>query len=256
MRRFFRWLLGLLRFGKLGGGRSSPSGSPSRAIVPLLIYPRVDNGLVLNEADQVGDESYYVSEPWLLDTDKVKQTIVFADQWLTQALGTRIPWVSLLTVHSHHSLADWRTKKISLIKEEVERHGLPWTEDRVYLAFVRGMGAYAGGYGYGDSTPGYAMVGDVCLEAICEFSNPNAGSTLLGANGWPANSYGAPGQTGAFTHEALHGLGLPHPDQWEEGNQPGWDETLMGNWWNMPNFQSTSGLTQREIDKVLEWLGQ
>ena len=28
----------------------------------------------------------------------------------------------------------------------------------------------------------------------------------------------------------------------------------MGYWWNIPNFEGTSGLTQREIDKVLEWL--
>ena len=28
----------------------------------------------------------------------------------------------------------------------------------------------------------------------------------------------------------------------------------MGHCWNMPNFTNTKGLTQREIDRVLEWV--
>ena len=120
--------------------------------------------------------------------------------------------------------------------------GLSWTEDAVYLAFVRGMGGYAGGIGYQGGNAGYAMVGDICLEAICEYPEPTSGSVLLGGDGWPDNSYGLIGQTGAFIHEALHGFGLPHPECWPEGNQPQSDETLMGNWWNMPNFTNTKGL--------------
>ena len=58
---------------------------------------------------------------------------------------------------------------------------------------------------------------------------------------------------GAFIHEALHGLDLPHPDGWREPDRPGWEETLMGYWWNMPNFEGTSGLTRMEIDRVLRW---
>ena len=107
------------------------------------------------------------------------------------------------------------------------------------------MGGYAGGIGYQDGNAGYAMVGDVCLEAICQYLEPTSGSVLLGGDGWPANSYSTIGQTGAFIHEALHGLGLPHPDGWPEGDQPQWDETLMGNWWNMPNFSDTKGLTHK-----------
>ena len=117
------------------------------------------------------------------------------------------------------------------------------------------MGGYAGGIKYQNGDAGYAMVGDICLEAICGYPPPTAGSALLGDNGWPANSYSLIGQTGAFIHEALHGLDLPHPDGWPEGDQPGWDETLMGHWWNIPNFTGTNGLTQREIEKVLGWMG-
>jgi hypothetical protein len=61
------------------------------------------------------------------------------------------------------------------------------------------------------------------------------------------------GQTGAFIHEALHGLDLPHPDGWPDGNQLRWEETLMGHWWNMPDFVNTRGLTPREVERVLRW---
>ena len=155
-------------------------------------------------------------------------------------------------INSQRSLPEWRSGQIGLIKGEVEGVGLPWTDDYIYLAFVRGMGGYAGGIRYENGTAGYAMVGDVCLEAICEYPEPTAGSVLL--QGWPANASGPTGQMGAFIHEALHGLDLPHPDGWPEGDRPGSDETLMGNWWNMPDFTNTSGLTQREIDRVLRWL--
>ena len=130
---------------------------------------------------------------------------------------------------------------------------MPWTEAYIYLAFVRGMGGYAGGIGYQGGNAGYGMVGDICLEAICEYPEPTSGSVLLCEDGWPTNSYGLCGQTGAFIHEALHGLGLHHPDGSPAENQPQWDETLMGSWWNMPNFTNTKGLTQMEIDRVLEW---
>lgn len=61
------------------------------------------------------------------------------------------------------------------------------------------------------------------------------------------------GQTGAFIHEALHGLDLPHPDGWPEEARPDWDATLMGSWWNMPDFGDSGGLTQVEIERVLLW---
>ena len=114
------------------------------------------------------------------------------------------------------------------------------------------MGGYAGGIRYESGEAGYAMVGDICLEAICEYHEPTAGSTLL--QGWPPNAYARADQTGAFIHEALHGLDLPHPDGWPEDDLPGWGETLMGRWWNMPSFTGTQGLTQREVDRVLLWL--
>jgi hypothetical protein len=172
---------------------------------------------------------------------------------MENALGTPIRWNPVMLINSQYSLSEWRSRKIYLIKDEVEQLGLPWTDDYVYLAFVRGMGGYAGGIHYENGISGYSMVGDICLEAICEYPEPTVGSALLGDNGWPANSYSLTGQTGAFIHEALHGLELPHPDGWPEGSQPGWDETLMGHWWNMPNFTNTKGLTQMEVEKVLQW---
>ena len=145
-------------------------------------------------------------------------------------------------------------QRIKMIRELVAILDLPWSDDYVYLFFVRGMGGYAGGIPYEPGEPGYAMVGDVCLEALCDYPEPNAGSVLLGENDWPANSYAQTGQTGAFIHEALHGLDLPHPDGWPDGFQPEWDRTIMGNWWSMPNFERSKGLTEIEVEKVMFWV--
>ena len=177
-----------------------------------------------------------------------------AEEWLATALSRRIPWNPVTRIDSERTLSEWRSGQIGLIRDEVEELGLPWTDDYIYLAFVRGMGGYAGGIRYESGEAGYAMVGDICLEAICEYHEPTAGSTLL--QGWlpPPNAYARAGQTGAFIHEALHGLDLPHPDGWPEDDLPGWGETLMGRWWNMPSFTGTQGLTQREVDRVLLWL--
>ncbi len=226
---------------------------PPKTIVPLLIFPNVSEGVQLNETVQVGDDKYYVSSPWAVSRQKVNEAVRAAEDWLAAALITRIKWNDVRIINSDRRLSEWRSRKIEVIKDEVALLGLPWTNDYVYLAFVRGMGGYAGGIHYDTGNPGYAMVGDICLEAICRYPTPTSGSVLLGSDGWPSNSYSVTGQTGAAIHEALHGLDLPHPDGWPQPNQPGWDDTLMGNWWNMPNFQNTRGLTLMEIERVLEW---
>ena len=221
----------------------------------FLIYPELSEGIALDQAIEVNGGTYYVSSPWELDLEKVNQAIVSGEDWLAEALGVRVPWEPVRLIDSRHTLSAWRSRSIALIREEAVQLGLSWTDDYIYLAFVRGMGGFAGGIAYQqDTAPGYAMVGDICLEAICEYAEATAGSVLLGQNGWLANSYSLIGQTGAFVHEALHGLGLPHPDGWPEGDQPAWEETIMGHWWNMPNFGSNNGLTQREVDRVLQWL--
>ena len=225
---------------------------PSKTIVTLLIYPKIDDTMKFGEATQVGDDTYFVSSPWLVSGDKVNEAIVNAEHWISEALGVSIAWEGTRTIDSHRSLSEWRSQGIHLIKEEVDLQGQPWTDDLVYLAFVRGMGGYAGGFSYQDGNSGYAMVGDICLEAICEYPEPTAGSVLLEQPPWQPHAYSVIGQTGALIHEALHGLGLPHPNEWPDGDQPGEDETIMGHWWNMPNFSNTNGLTQKEIDKVLE----
>jgi len=224
---------------------------PTITIVTLLIYPRIESAISFGETAQLDGDKYFVSSPWTVDVDKVNQAIEYAQNWLAEALGTMIPWKPVRTVGSQRSLSEWRSAGIQLIKREAELLDQPWTEDYVYLAFVRGMGGYAGGIGYQDGNAGYAMVGDICLEAICEYPEPTAGSVLLEQPPWAPNAFSSLGQTGAFIHEALHGLGLPHPDEWQDGHQPGDDETIMGHWWKMPSFTGTKGLTKQEIDKVL-----
>ena len=226
---------------------------PPKTIVTLLIFPKLTDHFEFDTTTEVGADKYYISSPWELSSGKVDEAITKGEEWLGEALGSRIRWNPVRLINSRRALSEWRTGNISLIKEEVDHLGLPWTDDYIYLAFVRGMGGYAGGIGYENSKAGYAMVGDVCLEALCDYPVPTAGSVLLGEDGWPPNSYSLTGQTSAFIHEALHGLDLPHPDGWPEGDRPDWDESIMGHWWNMPNFGSTKGLTQMEIERVRRW---
>lgn len=242
MNRFVAWLL----------RRQPAPRTRAKTIVPLLIYPGLPAGFTLDEPQRVGVAVYYTSSPWQVDEGKVESAVREAETWLANALGRRIPWEQVRKVTSNRALGEWRSTKIGLLREEVTRLGLPWTDGHIYLAFVRGMGGYAGGIRYEGGEPGYAMVGDICLEAICDFGGTTAGSHLL--SGWPEKSYRRVSQTGAFVHEALHGLDLPHPDGWPEGQRPEWGETLMGHWWNMPDFAGTRGLTQREIDRVFRWL--
>ena len=232
--------------------RPEPLIPQAKRVVTLLIYPTVTDGDTLNQSIQVGNDTYYTSSPWEVNSLKVNEAIRSGEDWLATILGTRIHIEPVRLINSQLTLNEWRSRSIGILREEVAALGLPWTGDYIYLAFVRGMGGYAGGIAYQNSNPGYAMVGDICLEAICEYGQPTSGSVLLGQT-FPPNAYSKTGQTAAFVHEALHGLDLPHPDGWPESDQPGWDETIMGHWWNMPNFNGTDGLTQREIDKVLRW---
>ena len=256
MIRLLRRLLRRASFGPLPRDRPTSIDSGAykkpKTIVTLLVYPRIEDGMIFGETAQVGTDRYFVSSPWTVDGDKVNQAIVNAEHWMAEALGVRISWEGTRTIDSHHSLEEWRSRGIQLIKEEVELQGQPWTDDNVYLAFVRGMSGRTGGAAGRDGSAGCAMVGDVCLEAICEYPEPTAGSILLEQPLWHPDAYSLTGQTGALIHAALHGLGLSHPDEWPDVDRPGVDETIMGNWWNMPNFHNTKGLTQREIDKVME----
>ena len=249
------WLRRLLGSGTGDAGPSPKPVPPPKSIVTLLIFPTLTEDIEFDKTAEVGTDKYYVSSPWELGEAKLNEAIRVAEDWLADALVARIRWNSVEVVHSQRTLAEWRTRQIGLIKDEVALLGLPWTDDYIYLGFVRGMGGYAGGIRYENGNAGYAMVGDVCLEAICNYPASTAGSVLLDGSVWPPNSYSLAGQTGAFIHEALHGLDLPHPDGWPDRDQPGWDETLMGHWWNMPNFANTNGLTLREIGKVLQWIG-
>jgi len=78
--------------------------------------------------------------PWELDSDKVDEAIRMAEDWLADVLGTRIGWNWVRTINSQRTLAEWRTEQVGLIQQEVELLGMPWSDEYIYLAFVRGMG--------------------------------------------------------------------------------------------------------------------
>ncbi|MFQ5874277.1 MAG: hypothetical protein ACE5JL_10815 [Dehalococcoidia bacterium] len=251
IRRFLAWLRSL--FAKKETPTSAPTAS-SRTIVPILIYPQGIEAVPAGEEVQIGNDIYFLSAPVEVPIDDVEDALKPAGTWLNDVLGATIPWAPLRRIASSRSLDEWRAQGIRLVEQEVRDAALPWTEDNVYLAFVRGMGGFAGGIKYEPGKSGYSMVGDICLEAVCRYPEPNAATTLLSSAVWPDSARSALGQTAAFIHEALHGLDLPHPDGWPEEDQPQRSETIMGDWWNMPDFSPTKGLTDREIQRVLKWL--
>lgn len=226
-----------------------------KTVVPLLVLPRVTDDFELDSIQEQGEDRYYTSSPWEPDADKISSAISRAEDWLEVAVGTRIPWEPLRRVQSERTVADWREHGVHLVRAEVERLLLRWSEDYVYLAFVRGLGGYAGGIGYANGNAGFAAVGDVCIEAVCEYPEPSAGSSVLGGGPWPGSAWSADGQTGAFIHEALHGFGLPHPDGWPAGRRPANERTIMGDWWTFPDYVRSNGLTNVELDALREAIG-
>ena len=104
-----------------------------KTIVPMLIFPDVREGVQLNETVQVGDDKYYVSSPWAVSLQKVNEAVRAAEDWLAAALITRIKWNDVRIINSDHSLSEWRSRKIEVIKDEVALLGLPWTK---YVVFV------------------------------------------------------------------------------------------------------------------------
>lgn len=172
---------------------------------------------------------------------------------MNDVLGVELRWFALERLESHTPISQWRKQGIDALKQELRERHKPLTGEYVYLALVRGMGGYAAGLSYTESSPGYAMLGDICIEALSSYPPPNAPSTLLD-HSWPDNARSRNGQTAALLHELLHALGLPHPDSWPLAHRPNWSDTIMGYWWNMPRFARTKGLTGREIERVLRWL--
>ena len=180
-------------------------------------------------------------------------SIYAARAWLNDVLGVDLRWYALERLESRISIAEWRENGIAALRQELEDRQKPLTREYIYLALVRGMGGYAGGLSYTESSSGFAMLGDICIEALCSFPTPNAPSALLD-HSWPDNARSPTGQTAALLHELLHALGLHHPDAWPPAQRPNWSDTIMGYWWNMPRFARTKGLTGREIERVLKWL--
>ena len=248
---FISWLASLF-----GAGRDPPVcfDIPPKTVVPLLIYPRDLDDAPLGQEVSVGADRYFMSGNIEVPQQELRNAIISAEAWLNGVLEATVPWADLIVLDSQRSLDEWRGQRIGLLKREIKDGGLPWTKDYVYIAFVRGMGGYAGGISYESDRAGYAMVGDICLESVCLYPAPNAAFALLGADVWPDSARSALGQTAAFIHEALHGLDLPHPDGWPEDDRPESGDTIMGHWWNMPNFSPRGGLTNRETERVKKWL--
>lgn len=232
----------------------APVGS-SKSVVPLLVLPQAPDNFELDVVQELGDDRYYTSSPWEPDVSALNAATVTAEGWLETVVGTKIPWEPLRRVQSERTVAEWRESGVYLVQAEVERLLLRWSDDYIYLAFVRGLGGYAGGIGFDNGNAGFAVVGDVCIEAVCGYPEPTSGSTVLGEGPWPASAWSVAGQTGAFVHEALHGLGLPHPDGWPAGRQPANDRTIMNDWWTFPNYVQSEGLTNIELDTVREAIG-
>ena len=251
------FLLGLLdsllnRFRRTA---SPPPETPilNRNIVVLLIYPRDLEREPIGTPIPVGADTYFITWPIRVPTDRLLTAIYDARAWLNGVLGVELRWYALERLESRTPISEWREQGISALKRELEERRKPLTREYIYLAFVRGMGGYAGGLSYTESGSGYAMLGDICIEALCSYPTPNAASALLD-DSWPDNARSRNGQSAALLHELLHALGLRHPDSWPAAHRPNWSDTIMGYWWNMPRFARTKGLTGREIERVLKWL--
>ena len=250
-------LLGFLD--KLRGRlRRAPAPVPlapavNRNIVVLLIYPKDLDREPVGTNVHAGDDTYHLSWPVRIPEQQLFNAVSTGKAWLNDVLGVDLRWYAVERLESRAPLSEWREHGIAVLKREIEERGKPTSREYIYLGFVRGMGGYAGGIGYSESAPGFAMLGDICLEALCSYPLPNSASALLDES-WPDNARSSVGQTAAFLHELLHGLGLHHPDTWPASQRPNWSDTIMGYWWNMPRFARTKGLTGREIERVLQWL--
>ena len=86
-----------------------------------------------------GDDRYYTSSPWEPDVDALNAAIVTAESWLEKVIGTKIPWEPIRRVQSEATVAEWRESGVYLVQAEVERLLLRWSDDFIYLAFVRGV---------------------------------------------------------------------------------------------------------------------
>ena len=188
-----------------------------------------------------------------MPADRLSDSISAGRVWLDDVLGVELRCDALEHIESRIPISEWREQGIAALRRELEERQKPLTSEYVYLALVRGMGGYAGGIPYTESGSGYAMLGDIGIEALCSYPTPNAASALLD-DSWPDNARSRDGQTAALLHELLHALGLSHPDAWPPAQRPNWSDTIMGYWWNMPHFARTKGLTGREIERVLNWL--
>lgn len=230
-----------------------PIAAINRSIVALLVYPRDIDREPVGARVPVRDDTYFLSWPVRIPEERLYGAVFSGRLWLNEVLGIDLRWYAIERLDSQMTLLEWRERGIEALKKEMEDRGKPLSKEYIYLGFVRGMGGYAGGISYSEAGPGYAMVGDICLEALCSYPLPNAASALLDES-WPDNARSRDGQTAAFLHELLHALGLPHPDAWSPSQRPNWADTIMGYWWNMPRFARTKGLTGREIERVLQWL--
>ena len=123
----------------------APAGS-SKTVVPILVLPQVPDDFQLDTKQEQGGDRYYTSSPWQPDMDALNAAIITAESWLESVVGTKIPWEPIRQVQSERTVAEWREGGVYLVQAEVERLLLRWSDDYVYLAFVRGLGGLCGRY--------------------------------------------------------------------------------------------------------------
>ncbi len=102
------------------------------------------------------------------------------------------------------------------------------TDPHMVVIFCKGAGGFAGGaQWFGSAGGGMCMLGDFALDSFSERVPPE----------WVTWWTGVDRQTGATAHEMGHTLGLPHPDIANpDSGQEDWEYTVMGAWWNWPDF--------------------
>ena len=230
-----------------------PAPAVNRNIVVLLIYPKDLDREPVGTTVHAGDDTYHLSWPVRIPEQQLYNAVSTGRAWLNEVLGVDLRWYAVERLESRSPLSEWREHGIAVLKREIEERGKAGVQGVHIPGFRSGHGGICGRdrvFGVG---AGLAMLGDICLEALCSYPLPNSASALLDES-WPDNARSSVGQTAAFLHELLHGLGLHHPDAWPASQRPNWSDTIMGYWWNMPRFARTKGLTGREIERVLQWL--
>ena len=212
---------------------------PKIRINVTVIYPeglnklKYENG-IYHEVMQNGDE-YHLSMPIKIPKRSIQKAVDSIENWIKEK-GIKGIKFSVQEIDSVFLLSEYRKNIGNVLDLKIRK-------DVIDIYLIRGMGGFAGTKRAG----GWAALGDVCLEALAEYSEPNAASVLMRAwSGEEGRAYKRGGQRGALAHEIMHTLSLPHVEDWSEENRPDPNKTVMANWPAFPNV----GLSPQEVENV------